>query len=300
MDNAICKHDWLILLLHVSWWGHNTSLVGRSICCGTLAVIRWSHILMTTQKNSSKKEHLIVLFCSRDHVIISWSRWFHYHMIMSSAYGHGHQWLFCKVNNEFDHHIIDISSYFDTLHKIIVFHYDISCSWTGNVYRPVVHDLIIMYIMYVSSDYPTNNVKWEKIVFKYRNHSQYEWKAYSIMDNMCEFGFLFLCSGASPDGWAVWRVVLFTRWWFLVDHCVLRNWDRILDRAVNGLISRAGMVSICPLLWQRDVKLQQTILCSGEGTWLIKHYVVCVCTGPMLPCQIWHVSWNISWMLSSH
>ena len=34
----------------------------------------------------------------------------------------------------------------------------------------------------------------------------------------------------------------------LVDHCVLRNWDRILVRAVKGLISRAGMVSICPLL----------------------------------------------------
>ena len=53
--------------------------------------------------------------------------------------------------------------------------------------------------------------------------------------------------------------------WLLVDHCVLRNWDRILVRAVKGLISRAGMVSICPLLWQRDVKLQQTtnitILC---------------------------------------
>ena len=64
---------------------------------------------------------------------------------------------------------------------------------------------------------------------------------------------------ASPDGSAVWGVVVSTRWWLLVDHCVLRNWDRILVRAVKGLISRAGMVSICPLLWQRDVKLQQTI-----------------------------------------
>ena len=26
-----------------------------------------------------------------------------------------------------------------------------------------------------------------------------------------------------------------TRWWLLVDHCVLRNWDRILVRAVKGL-----------------------------------------------------------------
>ena len=40
----------------------------------------------------------------------------------------------------------------------------------------------------------------------------------------------------------------------IARHCVLRNWDRILVRAVKGLISRAGMVSICPLLWQRDVK----------------------------------------------
>ena len=69
---------------------------------------------------------------------------------------------------------------------------------------------------------------------------------------------LFPSKIASPDGWAVWGVVVFTRWWLLVDHCVLRNWDRILVRAVKGLIYRAGMVSICPLLWQRDVKLQQT------------------------------------------
>ena len=33
---------------------------------------------------------------------------------------------------------------------------------------------------------------------------------------------------------------------------------RTLVRAVKGLISQAGMVSICPVLWQRDVKLQQT------------------------------------------
>ena len=65
------------------------------------------------------------------------------------------------------------------------------------------------------------------------------------------------CS-ASPDGSAVWGVVVSTRWWLLVDHCVLRNWGRILVRAVKGLISRVGMVSICPLLWQRDIKLQQT------------------------------------------
>ena len=38
-----------------------------------------------------------------------------------------------------------------------------------------------------------------------------------------------------PDGWAVWGVVVSTRWWLLVDHCVLRNWDRILVRAVKGI-----------------------------------------------------------------
>ena len=72
---------------------------------------------------------------------------------------------------------------------------------------------------------------------------------------LCSVSFI---NSVSPDGWAVWDVVMSTRWWLLVDHCVLRNWDRILVRAVKGLISRAGMVSICPLLWQRDVKLEQT------------------------------------------
>ena len=32
------------------------------------------------------------------------------------------------------------------------------------------------------------------------------------------------------------------------SHCVLINWHRILVRAVKGLIYRAGIVSICPLL----------------------------------------------------
>ena len=66
--------------------------------------------------------------------------------------------------------------------------------------------------------------------------------------------------------------------WLLVDHCVLRNWDRILVRAVKGLISRAGMVSICPLLWQRDVKLQQTnrrrrspaVACWASDHWVAR------------------------------
>ena len=44
----------------------------------------------------------------------------------------------------------------------------------------------------------------------------------------------------------------------IVRHCVLRNWDRILVRAVRGLIDRGDIVLICLLLCQRDVKLQQT------------------------------------------
>ena len=81
-----------------------------------------------------------------------------------------------------------------------------------------------------------------------------------VSDGLCcsESQWIPWLLGISPDGWAVWDVVLSTRWWLLVDHCVLWNWDRILVSAVKGLISRAGMVSICPLLWQRDVKLQQT------------------------------------------
>ena len=61
--------------------------------------------------------------------------------------------------------------------------------------------------------------------------------------------------------------------WLLVDHCVLRNWDRILVRAVKGLISRAGMVSICPLLWQRDVKLQQTNIVTSKVHQKLPHDV---------------------------
>ena len=48
----------------------------------------------------------------------------------------------------------------------------------------------------------------------------------------------------------------------IARHCVLRNWDRILVRAVKGLISRAGIVSICPLLWQRDVKTPKQSTCQ--------------------------------------
>ena len=87
--------------------------------------------------------------------------------------------------------------------------------------------------------------------------------------------YLWLTWGTAPS--YIWRSQ--PRWlsgltrscvhsqWMLVDHCVLSNWDRILVRAVKGLISRAGMVSICPLLWQRDVKLQQTY----GGNYLLRH-----------------------------
>ena len=70
-----------------------------------------------------------------------------------------------------------------------------------------------------------------------------------IVDNNPHHVKIHITYETSPDGWAVWGVVMSTRWWLLVDHCVLRNWDRILVRAVKGLISRAGMVLICPLLW---------------------------------------------------
>ena len=48
----------------------------------------------------------------------------------------------------------------------------------------------------------------------------------------------------------------------IAPHWVLRNWDLISVRAVRGLISRTGMVSIFLLLRQRDVKLQQ-----AKSTW---------------------------------
>ena len=91
--------------------------------------------------------------------------------------------------------------------------------------------------------------------------------------------FLQIVDMASPDGWAVWGVVVSTRWWLLVDHCVMRNWDRILVRAVKGLISRAGMVSICPLLWQRDIKLQQTNQIVDRDSWNIYPLY------PLFPCS---------------
>ena len=60
----------------------------------------------------------------------------------------------------------------------------------------------------------------------------------------------------------------------IVRHCVLRNWDRILGRAVKGLMSRAGMVSRSPLPWQRDVKPQQTRL--RDFTTTCNKYTECV------------------------
>ena len=75
--------------------------------------------------------------------------------------------------------------------------------------------------------------------------------------------------------------------WLLVDHCVLRNWDRILVRAVKGLISRAGMVSICPLLWQRDVKLQQTAF--NVWYWSILRIHVVDKYSLIIICYMWYV-----------
>ena len=45
----------------------------------------------------------------------------------------------------------------------------------------------------------------------------------------------YFLSCASPDGWAVWCVVMSTRWWLLVDHCVLRNWWSNPGQGSKGL-----------------------------------------------------------------
>ena len=83
--------------------------------------------------------------------------------------------------------------------------------------------------------------------------------------------------------------------WLLVDHCVLRNWDRILVRAVKGLISRAGMVSICPLLWQRDVKLQQTnkqtVVMPQWPFWYSKWLPVAKLINQCYYCSSYWVDW---------
>ena len=50
----------------------------------------------------------------------------------------------------------------------------------------------------------------------------------------------------------------------ITRHCVLRNWDRIPVMAVKGLNSLAGIVSICPLLWQTGIKLP-----TNQFTWKI-------------------------------
>ena len=94
------------------------------------------------------------------------------------------------------------------------------------------------------------------------------WK---VIQGQMSWDRLIVPISSAPDGLAVWGVVVSTHWWLLVDHCVLRNWDRILVKAVKGLISRVGMVSICPLLWQRDVKLQQTKLPISWCVFLINY-----------------------------
>ena len=87
----------------------------------------------------------------------------------------------------------------------------------------------------------------------------------------------------------------------IVCHCVLRNWDRILVRAVKGLISRAGIVSICPLLWQRDVELQQTKpwLLGPVALWLARSllkFLACIMITlwsgvEYRPSDSWHTLW---------
>ena len=96
---------------------------------------------------------------------------------------------------------------------------------------------------------------------------------------------------ASPDGWAAWGVVMSTRWCLLVDHCVPRNWDRILVSAVKRLISQAGMVSIWPLLWQRDVKLQQTNWTMGSTDPSIQMFINDEITDICI--KIHHTTWKV-------
>ena len=52
--------------------------------------------------------------------------------------------------------------------------------------------------------------------------------------------------GSSMSGIILFGVALSTCWWLL-----------IIVSGGEGFNFLAGMVSICPLLWQRDVKLQQ-------------------------------------------
>ena len=119
--------------------------------------------------------------------------------------------------------------------------------------------IIIHVVIYEIEGWLDHHFTW-KYIFSYQMYTTLIFQFFAIVpiNNLLKTKYYLPMNSCSPDGWAVWGVVVFTRWWLLVDHCVLRNWDRILVRAVKGLISRAGMVSICPLLWQRDVKLQQT------------------------------------------
>ena len=103
-----------------------------------------------------------------------------------------------------------------------------------------------------------------------------------------KFGYTSLCNmyNGQPRWLSGLRRSRVHSLWLLVDHCVLRNWDRILVRAVKGLISRAGMVSICPLLWQRDVKLQQTN--KQYVQWTAKERSYHFCNSGSIAPQ-WHI-----------
>ena len=97
--------------------------------------------------------------------------------------------------------------------------------------------------------------KWEQTYIYSRHHICSWWY---VPKYLCNTNTAYLTSFSQPRWLSGLTRSCVHSLWLLVDHCVLSNWDRILVRAVKGLISRAGMVSICPLLWQRDVKLQQT------------------------------------------
>ena len=74
--------------------------------------------------------------------------------------------------------------------------------------------------------------------------------------------------------------------WLLVDHCVLSNWDRILVRAVKGLISRAGILS-------RYVRYcDKETLNSNKQTYAWRHYVLCIHFDVMTYYSAWKINWQ--------
>ena len=72
--------------------------------------------------------------------------------------------------------------------------------------------------------------------------------------NSASYGILFVmipynhCRYAGQPRWLSGLRRSLVHSLMIARHCVMRNCDLIPVRAVKGLISRAGIVSICPLL----------------------------------------------------